>query len=46
MSTVWIIRSCKKIHNYDYVSYHEFKFYQENKIKDMREVGDEEVLDS
>lgn len=46
MSTVWILRSCRRIYNYEYISYHEFKFYQEKKIKDMREVGEESVLNS
>lgn len=32
LMTVWIIRSCKHIYNYEYIPYHEFKFYRERKI--------------
>lgn len=40
---VWIIRSSKHIYNYEYIPFHEFKFYREKKIENLK-VDDEEVL--
>lgn len=41
--TVWIIRSCKHIYNYEYISNHEIKVLMEKKMEQIR-VDDEEVL--
>jgi hypothetical protein len=45
LATTWIVRSCRHIYNYEYISYIEFKHYREKKIEEIR-VDDEEVLNS